>query len=277
MAKMTLLEMVQDILNDMDSDDVNAITDTEESLQVANIIRTTYRAMIDNKNWPHLKSLFQLPGLSDTSTPTHMRMPDDVKEIETHTVLRYNKRKAADTRDKYERVHYRDIEWFLNHTNGRNSSLATVQTVTDIGGATLYIRNDKQPEWWTSFDDEHIVFDSFDNAVDSTLQQSKTQLVAYREPTFSLVDAFIPDLPSESFSGLLAEAKSICFELLKQSFSQKVEQTSLRQKRWLSRKDWRAKGGIRYPNYGRNDVHGNGRGRGKLPAIQTNPFLEKDR
>lgn len=276
MAKLTLLEMVQDILNDMDSDDVNSINDTEESAQVANVVRTTYRSLIDNKNWPHLKTLFQLPGLADASTPSHMRLPDDVKEVDKCVSLRYNKRKAADTRDKYERVYYRDIEWFLNETNGRNSANANVQTVTDPAGATLYVRNDKQPEWWTSFDDEYIVFDSFDNGVDSTLQESKTQLIAYREPTFTLSDSFVPDLPSESFSGLLAEAKSVCFDVLKQAISQKTEQNALRQRRWLSRKDWRARGGIRSPNYGRNSRYGNGRGRGKLPTIQTNPFLEKD-
>ena len=42
MAKMTLLAMVQDILNDMDGDEVNSISDTVEAEQVAQIIKTTY-------------------------------------------------------------------------------------------------------------------------------------------------------------------------------------------------------------------------------------------
>ena len=42
MAKMTVLEMVQDILNDMDSDEVNSINDTIEAQQVANTVRTVY-------------------------------------------------------------------------------------------------------------------------------------------------------------------------------------------------------------------------------------------
>lgn len=42
MAKRTLLDIVQEILNDMDSDEVTSINDTIESLQVANIVRSCY-------------------------------------------------------------------------------------------------------------------------------------------------------------------------------------------------------------------------------------------
>jgi hypothetical protein len=41
-AKMTLLEIVQDVLNDMDSDEVNSISDTVEATQIANICRSVY-------------------------------------------------------------------------------------------------------------------------------------------------------------------------------------------------------------------------------------------
>jgi hypothetical protein len=41
MAKMTLLEIVQDILSDMDSDEVNSINDSVESLQLAQMIKST--------------------------------------------------------------------------------------------------------------------------------------------------------------------------------------------------------------------------------------------
>ena len=42
MPKMSLLEMTQDILSDMDSDEVNSINDSVESLQVLGIIKNTY-------------------------------------------------------------------------------------------------------------------------------------------------------------------------------------------------------------------------------------------
>jgi hypothetical protein len=49
MAKMTLLEMTQDILSDMDSDEVNSINDSVESLQVAQIIKTTYFNIVNGR------------------------------------------------------------------------------------------------------------------------------------------------------------------------------------------------------------------------------------
>lgn len=267
MAKLTILDMVQDILNSMDSDEVNSINDTVEALQVAQIIKTTFFEFVSNRNWPHLKSLMQFNGLSDTTHPTHFKLPDDVKEVEALVSVRYNKRTTTDTRDKYERVRYKSIEDFLRTSNGLDSSDATVQTISDFGGATIFIRNDKQPEFWTSFDDEHIVFDSFDKAVETTLQQSKTQLIGYREPSFSLADSFIPDLPSEAFSALLADAKSTAFIEIKQIANEKAEAKAQSQKRFLSRKGWRAQGGLTLPNYGRKR---------HLGQARRNPLFEKN-
>ena len=45
MPKLTVLDMTQKILSSMDSDDVNSISDTEESLQVVDIIEDTYHDM----------------------------------------------------------------------------------------------------------------------------------------------------------------------------------------------------------------------------------------
>ena len=42
MARMTVLEMTQDILSDMNSDEVNTINGSLEATQVAQIIKTTY-------------------------------------------------------------------------------------------------------------------------------------------------------------------------------------------------------------------------------------------
>ena len=53
--KMNLLEITQDILNDMDGDEVNSIDDTFESAQIAQIIKSTYYAIISNRNWPHTR------------------------------------------------------------------------------------------------------------------------------------------------------------------------------------------------------------------------------
>ena len=81
MAKMTLLEMVQDIMSDMDSDEVNSINDSQEATQVAQLIKSTYYNIIDGRDMPFLYELFQLEALGDSSKPSHMRLPEDIIDL----------------------------------------------------------------------------------------------------------------------------------------------------------------------------------------------------
>jgi len=55
MAKMTVLEIVQDILNDLDGDAVNSINDTVEALQIAQIVKTTFNNILDGKDF-HIRN-----------------------------------------------------------------------------------------------------------------------------------------------------------------------------------------------------------------------------
>ena len=261
--KMSLLEIVQDILNDMNSDAVNSINDTIESQSVAQIVKSTYLEMMSNRNWAHLKALEQLNSVSDTTRKTHLQLPDSLREIE---MLKYNKRKSTDTKDKFEDVTFLYPENFLEVINGRNESESNVEYQTDASGVQLKIRTDHAPTYWTTFDDEYIVMDALDTAVDTTLQGSKTQIVGYTDPTWTHEDTHVPDLPSEAFASLLAEAKSTAFVMVKEVANEKAEQKSTRQRRWLARKNWRAHGGIRRVNYGRRSTRGS----------THNPLLDKN-
>lgn len=248
MAKSTLLEIVQTILSDMTSDVINSIDDTEEAQQVAQIVKSTYDAMLSNRNWPHTKQLLHLTASTDNLLPTHMWIEDNVKEMIS---VYYDKKKLGETRLLYQPVKYRDPDEFLRLTNVRNSDANNTIIVTDPSGVVVLVLNDKAPSYYTSFDDSTLVFDSFDNTVDSTLQASKTQARAYVTPVFEMVDDYIPNLPEEAFAALIEEATSRAQLKLHQLQDVKSEQEAGRQQRWLSRKAWRVAGGIRYPNYGR--------------------------
>ena len=246
--KMTLLEMVQDIHNDLDLDFVNSIDDTVESQQVAQIIKTTYFAMMSNRNWPHLRQTISLIPSGTSTKPTHMKAPDGMKEL---AFINYNCVKEDDTRLRYKEMKWLEPEAFLRKSNALNTESDTTQIVTDYTGVQLIIQTDKAPEFFTSFDDENLVFDSFDGAVENTLQASKVQAMAYMMPTWIQSDTYTPDLPIEAFTSLLEESKSKASFKLKQVADQKAEQESVRQRNWLSRKAWKVNGGIKYPNYGR--------------------------
>ena len=240
--------MTQDILSDMNSDEVNSITDTLESMQVAKIIQSTYEEMMGRKTWPHLQKLINLNSSLTTSRPTHMSVPENIKEV---IKVSYDKQNINQTSARWEEVRYLTPEEFLYHTNSRNPDNDNTDEIEDVSGVKILIQNNKAPTYYTSFDDENMVFDSYDSEVDSTLQSNKTQILASILPTFSLTDAFVPDLPAEAFPALLAEAKSVCFVRIKQAPDSKAEQQSRRSMGWISRKSWQVAGGWNFPNYGR--------------------------
>ena len=249
--KLTLLEMVQDILSDMDSDAVNSIDDTFESEQVAQIIKTTFYSMVNTRDWPHLKQLIQLTPSSDSALPTHMYVPEGVSRMVS---VNYNCVKPDETRKRYKPVTWREPDEFLQLTNQYNSDDANVDVIIDPTGIELLIRNDRNPTFYTSFDDRTLVFNAYHSEVESTLQNDKTQAQAYVAPDWSTTNTFVPDLPEEAFMALLEEAKSRCMFRLKQMEDPKAEQEARRQQRWLSRNDWKVKGGIKTPNYGRRSA-----------------------
>lgn len=246
--KMTLLELTQDILNDMDGDEVNSIDDTFESAQVAQIIKSTFFAMVSNRNWAHLRQAIQIEPSGDSALPTHMIVQQDIKEL---CFINYNKIKADETRKVYKPVKYLEPDDFLRVINRRDNTAENIDVITDPTGVELLIKNDFAPTYYTSFDDTMIVFDSYDIEVDTTLQQSKIQSQAYIMPEWVMDDDHIPDLPSEAFTALQEEAKSRAMLKLKQVQDIKAEQEATRQQRWLSRKQRRINGGIRFPDYGR--------------------------
>lgn len=250
MPKLTVLEMTQDILSDMDSDEVNDINDTTESLQVAQILKTTYYEILDQRDdWDFLGTMGVLTASGDSAKPTHMTIPTNINKIDW---IKYNKVTSVSQKQTYSKVFYKEPDEFMDILNSRDSTASTVTSVTDSSGVILLIRNDKNPQWYTTFDDNTLVFDSYYSTLDTTLQSSKTQFYGYQEPTFTISNSFTPDLPAKVFSYYLAEAKSVCFNTLKQLPNAKEEQKSRRQRYNISRDKRRAQGGgIKYPDYGR--------------------------
>jgi len=246
--KRNLLEIVQEILSDMDSDEVNSIDDTVESEQVATIVKSTYFSMMTTRNWPHTRKKIDLVAAESASRPTHLKVGDSVKEI---CFIKYNKAKLGETRRKYEDVKYLEPDQFIHKTNQENSDESTVDIIEDLSGVELLIRNDRAPTYYTSFDDEYVVFDSYDSQIGATLVTTSVQSLAYVIPSWTDDDAFIPDLPELAFPALIEEAKAKASYKLAKAVDEKAEQEAGRQNRWLARNARKVGGGIKYPDYGR--------------------------
>lgn len=234
MAKKSLLDIVQNILNAMDADPVNSISDTVESLQVAEIVRETFEDLMSQRDWAFLRTYSQLTGLGDTSNPTTMQMPEGINLIYW---IKYNKSDVA----------YLDPKEFKDLVDGRNVDNDNVDTAGFI--------TDQMPQYWTSFDDKYIVFDSYDSAVENTLTSVKSYVYGVKVPTFTMSDTFIPDIPEKFFPTLLAEAKSTCFINLKQQANAREERKAQRGRVMLRNEAWRNnQGKSKYNdlvNYGR--------------------------
>ena len=151
MAK-TLLQIVKNTLESMDSDPVDAIFlangGTEESEQIANFASQLYEYMHSIYDWPHAKLLTKLDALGDNTKPNYLKIPTTIGEI---LWLRYREKEIT----------YKTPEDFLDFVNQRNNITkdsgglyqdgfdSNVQVVTSFESVRLFIRNDLDPTYYT--------------------------------------------------------------------------------------------------------------------------------
>jgi hypothetical protein len=238
MAKKTLLELVQNILSAMDSDEVNSIGDTVESNQVAEIVRETYEDLVSTLSIPERRALSHLEGVADTNRPNYLRIPDNVKEV---LWIKY-----ADND-----LDFLDTETFMKYVLSYGGSA----TVTDTNGVSYSIPDNESPKYWTSFDDEYVVFNAYNVDTESTLQSSNSLAFVEFNNDFQLTDSYVPDIDENLFPLLLSESKKASFVNLKQVSNSNEEARSRRQLVRVQNDLSRSKQGKpidRLPNYGRN-------------------------
>ena len=130
--------MVQDILSDMSSDEVNSIEDTTEALQVAQIIKSCYFEMIGNRNWPHLKKPIQLEHAGDIARPNYLKLPVNLKEL---TNFKYYKT-AISGSQRYDNVTLNDTGEFYD-----SFRVVRVGTSIKITAETMKEDNDLIQVW----------------------------------------------------------------------------------------------------------------------------------
>lgn len=247
-AKMTLLEMVQDVLNDMDSDEVNSISDTVEATQIANICRSVYYDVITTVDLPEHSELVTVAGLSNSARPNFM----DANSVTEIKELRYNVSETAGELE-YKLIDYVLPDEFVQRIVKRDTTASEVIIVTDpTSGISLPILNNKMPDYYTSFDDRYLCFDSYDSSIDTTLQTSKTLVLGIKLPSFTMSNSATPDMDDTIFPYYLAEVKSRALSLLKGGADPKVEQFA-RKHRYFQRNNRSKTPEVRILNdYGRN-------------------------
>lgn len=250
----TYLEIVDSIHQDLNGPNnqeiIYTLHQTQLSSMITRVVKEVYYHIIDGKDWPQLYQLFQLTQTSG-STPTHMTIPTNVMDFE---YIKYNSIKDGETRANYKNIEFKYPKDFMDMLDARDSTASTVDVITDTSSVPLNIINDRSPLYWTSFNDDTIVFDAYDSAVDTTnLLTTKTQCRGKIYPTVTESNTFVFDLPIDAFSYFLAEAKSSCFALITKEPNAKAEQMSNTQRRRMSSEAHKIdiNKNILYPNYGR--------------------------
>jgi hypothetical protein len=239
--KTTLLQIVQSILSDMDSEDVNSISDTVEAQQIASVVEDTYYNIIAAREIPEHNKLLSLTAMSDSAKPTHFKYPTNTKSIKR---IEYNVGSVAEK-------DFQEIEWvdpvvFLDRMDETGLLVETYD-----GNLDIFVTTDEPPRYYTSFDDEYIIMNSYDSSVEASLQSSKSRAFGSVYPTFSQTDSFEPDIDNTMLPLLLAEAKSTCFSLFKGGSDPKVEQAARRLKSYVQNDMYKSVRPNKRTHYGR--------------------------
>lgn len=232
--KYSLLEIVQEILNDMDSDEVNSISDTTESLQVANIVKETFYHLVSQQALPEHESLFNLDASGDNTQPVLMYIPSNILKLYS---IKYDKKLNGRTETAFSPVKFLDIPEFLE----RSQALSTTTVISELVDGVIveseqnnpYVSSmtvpinglnfefkfytNKAPDYYTVIGENYVIFDSYDSSVDTTLQKSKTYCYGLLEQTFTLSDTFTPPLDSTEFNWFVNECKLAASVKLRQA------------------------------------------------------------
>lgn len=222
--KYTLLEVVQRVLESMDSDEVNTISATPESMAVANIAKECYNDIVGDIGLTEHKGLFQLTASGDNTKPTKMTLPDSIITLDT---IEYNTGTLLDP--QYQDIYFLPLHDFLNITNNLSGTGTATQTIALNGGTfTFKFYNDRWPTYYTTVDDRTILFDAYNVTEESTLTSSRMRCFGLISPTFTLQDTFVPLLDPRQFQLWIQATKAQSFVELKQSENPKAERKERR-------------------------------------------------
>lgn len=197
----TLLYLVQRVLEKLDLDVVNSINDSPDAILIAREAEDTYYDLVNRNEWPERYDLINVESVGDTNNPTALRLSTDTLNILS---LRYDVTTADDTDTIYRELIQLDPEDFLDKVYSRNDS-ETTTTTASYKGLDIYVYNDQMPTYFTVFDNEFLVLDSWDSAVETTVQGTKSVVRGSTIPTFETTDAYVLPVDITTFPLYLAE------------------------------------------------------------------------
>jgi hypothetical protein len=185
--KYTLLQLVQEYQDKSNGFPISSIFDSDETQQAATIAESVYYDLETKLREAEFTSeLLTVDSVGDTSKPNYLQLPSRLYRVQ-------DSRMSYLVDGVYKDLMYLAPDEFLQLCVDSNDS--NVDLVTDYGGALIPVRNNKEPSFFTSFDGQYLVTDSYDSDVETTLQAFKTRVIGSASKVFLIEDDFEIPLP----------------------------------------------------------------------------------
>lgn len=210
-SQSTLLEMTQEILSSLDSDEVSSILDTVEATQVANVIIATYRDLSAILDLPESTGFFELDSPASASTPVQLNIPEHIIRVD-----RFWYGPVNDENEVKFMLPQLFLDTVLQYDTTETNVSSMELTSQNTSNITFKFYNDRDPEFYTVIEDEHIITNAFDSAVDTFLTKAKSIVFGKWTNEVTLADATTFPLDKNAERLLLNEAKAQAFLELKQ-------------------------------------------------------------
>lgn len=223
-----LLYTTQRVLEKLNLDPVNSINDTEDALLVSREAESTFYDLMTRAEWQDKIDLIEVNSVSDLTNPTALQLGGEVHKI---TSLRYDVTTPDDENKKIREIIWLEPEDFLEKSYRLNTSNDNVQEVT-YKDFPIFVQKDTMPNYYTSFDNEYLILDSYDEAVENTLIGTKSICYGKAVPTWLQDDTFVIPVQDSLYPLYLSMLASACSIYMNSEVNQEDER---RQARGISR------------------------------------------
>lgn len=225
MPKKTLLQIVQKVAQKINADEVTSFSeDSVEILDIRDMCLEVLEDLSIRNDWEFLKD--QLMQLEAGTNVIELSIPDNVKRIQT---VRYRYEDAG-VQSGFRTLKYMCPDEFIQRLQNNRPNEPDTDTVS-INNVQLYPRTNRQPRYWTSFNEETIIIDSYDAAQNPTgVEATDSTILATINLDFTGSDQedWVAPIPEQLFTLWEQECVAEGFVQFRQAENPRAERRSRR-------------------------------------------------
>lgn len=212
--KYTLLQMVQRIAAKLGGDEISTLDETIEAVDIKNEVLNTFDDLVSIQEWEWLKHIPRQLGartVSPAQPACVLNLPADVVHIES---LMYEAQSVVGERATCKKLTYLPPAAFQQMVMSRGiEDNIDELTVNEI---PLRIYNNRNPSYFTTFDESVVVFDGYDSTIDTTgIAYSKTSCIARITVSSDDDTDWSPSVPDWFYNLWYHEATARCFSSIR--------------------------------------------------------------